>query len=87
LKIWVYFQAFKNSYLQERSGKHEKNLKQKVSVSEKNISASILKLDFGFGSRYQNLVHFYVAAVEGSAKVNCKKNLEIFDSKFNSMFA
>ena len=26
MKIWVNFQAFKNSYFQERSGKHEKNL-------------------------------------------------------------
>ena len=36
LKFWVYFQAFKNSYPQESSGKHEENLKLKVSVSEKN---------------------------------------------------
>ena len=48
LKIWVYFQAFKRK---ERSGKHEKNLKLKVSVSEKKKSAQvpIPKLDFGFG--------------------------------------
>ena len=39
LKVWVYFQAFKNSYPQERSGKHEKNLKLKVLVSEKKISS------------------------------------------------
>ena len=33
----VYFQAFKNSYPQERSGKHKKNLELKVSVLEKKI--------------------------------------------------
>ena len=49
LKIWVYFQAFKNSYPQERSWKHEKNLKLKVLVSENKISAPIPipKLDLG----------------------------------------
>ena len=48
MKIWVYFQAFKNS----RSGKHQKNLKLKVSVSEKKNSAPIpiAKLDIGFGT-------------------------------------
>ena len=34
LKIWFYFQTFKNSNPQERSGKH---LKLKVSVSEKKF--------------------------------------------------
>ena len=45
---WVYFQDFKTSYPKERSGKREKNLKLKVSVSEKKIRLPILKLDFGF---------------------------------------
>jgi hypothetical protein len=40
-KIWAYFQAFLNSYLQERSGKHEKNLKLEVSVVEKKLSSDI----------------------------------------------
>ena len=46
--ICVNFQAFKNSYPQERSGKHEKNLKLKVSVSEKKkISALIQNTEIG----------------------------------------
>ena len=53
LKIWVYFQAFKNSYPQERSGKHGKSLNLKVLGKKME---PILKLDLGFGSRYRNLV-------------------------------
>ena len=48
LKIWVYFQIFKNSYPQEE---HEKNLRLNVLVSEKKIdSNTVPKLELGFGS-------------------------------------
>ena len=51
LKIWVYFQAFKNSYPQERSRKYEKDLKLKVLVSEKKI-ASDTNTEIGLWFRF-----------------------------------
>ena len=60
-KIWVYFQAYKNSYSQESFWKHEKNLKLKISVSEKKNSAPTPKLNFGFGFRYWTWFRSYTA--------------------------
>ena len=51
-KIWDYFQAFKNSYPQERSVKHEKNLKLKVSVSDKKKIGSDIDTEIGLWFRF-----------------------------------
>ena len=76
-KIWVYFQAFKNSYPQERNGKNEKNLKLKViwnckfRLSRKK-KAPISKLDLDFS-------HTLVLKLIGQIHIHGGANFMLID--------
>ena len=58
----VQLQAFKNLYnpkKQENTRKIKNFEKKGLGFWKKRVSAPILKLDFGFGSRYRNLVSVF----------------------------